>query len=94
MKHSKIRIAPILFIQTLVFTSLLSTSALAQTDSDKQSGARPFGLEIVDTVKLAASDARSADFQSNSLPVLQSTINAKLGEMSGISGVSSMALDP
>ena len=94
MKHSKIRIATILFIQTLVLTSLLSTSALAKNDSNKQSGALPFGLEIVNKVRLAGSDATSADFQAKHLPALSSAINSNLGNRGSIPGISSMALDP
>ena len=37
---------------------------------------RPFGLEIVDTVKLAGSDAASAQFQSDMLPGLAGLCDA------------------
>jgi len=44
-----------------------------------QSPARPFGLDIVDQVALAASDTESADFQANTLPSMAPLINENLG---------------
>ncbi len=73
---------------------LYSGSAVAQVESDTQARARPFGLEIADTVKLAGSDARSADFQTNYLPTFENIIDANLSERGSLSDISSMALDP
>jgi len=47
--------------------------------SPVQSPARPFGLDIVDLVALAASDTESSDFQANTLPLLAPLINENLG---------------
>ncbi|WOO42021.1 DUF4114 domain-containing protein [Rubellicoccus peritrichatus] len=70
------------------------TPLLAQVESPAQSTARPFGLDIIDTVQLAGSDAASADFQQNALPQLQSFVNENLGERQGIENLSTIALDP
>jgi hypothetical protein len=48
--------------------------------SPVQSPARPFGLDIVDRVGLAGSDAASADFLNNTLPTMQQLIDQNLGE--------------
>jgi hypothetical protein len=59
-----------------------------------QSSARPFGLSIVGPVYAAASDSRSADFQTNELPDMMKTINNNLGEYKPIANLASKALDP
>ncbi len=53
--------------------------------SPVQSPARPFGLNIVDGVGLAGSDAASADFLNNTLPDMQQMIDQNLGERVAIS---------
>ncbi|GAB4455724.1 MAG: hypothetical protein OHK0029_12270 [Armatimonadaceae bacterium] len=55
-------------------------AAFAQTDSPIQSPARPLGLNIVNKVKIAGSDAASAQFQSSSLPRLRDLARRNLGE--------------
>jgi hypothetical protein len=46
--------------------------------SPVQSPARPFGLDIVDQVALAASDTESSDFQTNTLPLMAPLIDENL----------------
>jgi hypothetical protein len=59
-----------------------------------QSPVRPFGLDIASPVYQAASDARSADFLKNTLPVLNKLLNQNLREYTSFKNVSSAALDP
>ncbi len=77
----------------LIFIAL---SAGAQVESPVQSNARPFDLDIVDTVNLAESDAQSTEFQNDVLPTFNSFINQNLGEKVALPGetVDSLALDP
>ncbi|WP_372364698.1 DUF4114 domain-containing protein [Candidatus Uabimicrobium sp. HlEnr_7] len=63
-------------------------------DSPVQSAVRPFGLDIVNPVQLAASDAKSADFQQNHLPLFQQFITANLGETAAFENASSFNVDP
>lgn len=82
--------------------SLASASVTVQADtftySPVQSTARPFGLDVVDKVGLAGSDAASADFQSNVLPSMRSLIEKYLPEKKAIGNLSNtgplVALDP
>lgn len=67
---------------------------MAQTDSPVQATSRPFGLDIVDTVKLAGSDSASANFQSNILPSVHSFVNTNLTERVAIGDSTTMMLDP
>jgi len=62
--------------------------------SPVQSAARPFGLNIAAPVMLAASDAQSAQFQTEQLPELMKVVNSNLGETRKLSDFSSKALDP
>jgi hypothetical protein len=68
------------------------------TYSPVQSLARPFGLDIVDQVGLAGSDAAAADFLNQSLPTMQRLIDQNLSERVAIRDRSQMegliALDP
>lgn len=74
---------------------LLGVATLSgQTDSRFQAAARPFGLEIVDTVKLAGSDAASAEFQANVLPSITKLVNENLGERMDFTQASNFSLDP
>ena len=66
----------------------------AGTVSPIQSTARPMGLDIVELVQLAGSDADAANFQQNVLPLLQSAVQANLGEQQAINNLSTIALDP
>jgi len=79
---------------TVLFSCVLTATSLAQTTSRVQSRSRPFGLEIVDSVKIGGSDERSADFQSNNLPYFNQLINTTLSESTAITNVETMTLDP
>jgi len=82
--------------------SLLSAYAPVQADtftySPVQSSARPFGLDVVDKVGLAGSDAASADFQTSVLPTMRSLIEQYLPETKAVGDLSQtgplIALDP
>ncbi len=63
-------------------------------DSPIQSPARPFGLEIVDTVQGLASDEKSADFQNNYLPSMREWGNLDLTAPSFTQLTSTVSLDP
>lgn len=71
-----------------------SNLTLAQSQSPIQSAARPYALDIIDTVKVAGSDASSANFQSNILPGMLEAINLNLSESSSVNDLSSISLDP
>lgn len=72
----------------------LTSSATAGTVSPIQSSARPFGLDIVNYVQLAGSDARAADFMGNALPDIRQVVNDNLGERQSIPNLNGIALDP
>lgn len=57
-----------------------SFSLTGGTIGTVQSNVRPFGLNIVDKVRLAGSDAASASFQSNERVVLRNFANTNLRE--------------
>jgi len=71
-----------------------AAAAMAQTESPVQSAARPFGLDIAVPVMLAASDAQSAQFQSETLPELMKVVTSNLGESRKLSDFASKSLDP
>ncbi len=62
-------------------------------DASVQSKARPFGLDIVGKVKVAGSDARSADFQKNIMPRVEKLIDTRLGETHSINSLEAISLD-
>ena len=66
----------------------------AQTVSPIQSAADPFGLAIVDKVRLAGSDATSTSFQKAVLPSITDLVNLNLKETVSLKNVSSQMLDP
>ncbi|MEO1857457.1 MAG: DUF4114 domain-containing protein [Rubritalea sp.] len=74
---------------------LFSTASIlhAQDVLPQQSTARPFGLDIVGPVYRAGSDADSASFQANDLPVLHSFLTTTLGELVTLDNLASSALD-
>lgn len=80
------------FIMALLL--LMASHAHTSVDSPYQSPARPFGLEIVDTVKLAGSDDASSDFQNNYLPTMSGWGNMELTAPSFTDLTSTIALDP
>lgn len=63
-------------------------------DSPVQAAARPFGLEIVDEVKLAGSDEASANFQAKVLPSITNLINVNLRETMPLKNAAGLMLDP
>lgn len=79
---------------TALLAGLAPALLQAQTESAVQSAARPFNLDIASPVYLAGSDAKSADFQSNSLPGLMNLVNENLREYQAVSDVGTKALDP
>lgn len=72
----------------------VASPAFGQTESPVQSTARPFGLDIVGPVQLAGSDERSADFQTNVLPIAEEFVNVNLNEKVPVANATSLALDP
>lgn len=68
-----------------ILLGLLPRPAAAQTDSPVQSSARPFGLQIADTVKAAGSDVASANFQANSLASIRNVMNVPVGMRNALS---------
>lgn len=83
-------------ILSFIFLLILSwySNAHSATNSPYQSSARPFGLEIVDTVKKAGSDDASKDFQSNYLPTMSEWGDLDLTAPSFTDLTSTIALDP
>ncbi len=73
---------------SVVSLALVATPVLAQTNnnltggtySSVQSSARPRGLNIVDKVRVAGSDATSTSFQKDTLPILKKFANTNLRE--------------
>jgi hypothetical protein len=82
----------------LAIAGVLTVLAVARTEagivSPIQSLSRPLGLDVAGPVQLAGSDARSADFQQNVLPIFQQTVDANLGETQSVGDLSAIALDP
>jgi len=63
-------------------------------ESDIQSAARPFGLDIVAPVYEAGSDEAAVTFQTDYLPTLNDWIDQTLGETVSLDNISSYSLDP
>lgn len=91
-KHTAIRKAN-LTLAALIYTGASLITTQAQVESTIQSRARPGGLDIVDTVNIAASDRDSYEFQNDVLPDILTTVNEKLDERAAIDD-SLLALDP
>lgn len=72
----------------------LAATSFGQTESPVQSAARPYNLDIVDTVQLAGSDEASADFQTNVLPGMLEIINSNLSEATSVQNVAAISIDP
>lgn len=91
-----------MFVLAVMACASASTPHAVQADtftySPVQSTARPFGLDVVDNVGLAGSDAASADFQANVLPTMRSLIEQYLPEKEAIGELDNtgplVALDP
>jgi hypothetical protein len=80
----------------LVLLLFLGKRGFAEEYATIQSTIRPLGLEIVDRVKLADSDAASSEFQKKVLPIFQNFINLNLGESTSLTmaDITNHALDP
>lgn len=63
-------------------------------ESPVQSPQRPYGLPIYDTVKMAASDWKSARFQRNALPQLVVAASEKFNQKNIAENFSDVVLDP
>lgn len=72
----------------------MASPAGAVTYSPIQSAARPFGLSIVDKVQVEGSDARSAAFQSQTLPTMDQWGNMDLASPSFAQLNSLVSIDP
>jgi hypothetical protein len=59
-----------------------------------QSKARPFGLDIVGPVYAAGSDTAAANFQTETLPVMQKLLQVTLGESKAFNDLGAYSLDP
>jgi len=81
-------------LKTIVMLVTLASASYGQTESPVQSPARPFGLDIVAPVMLAASDEASKQFQVEVLPSLLDLAKFNLAEYTGIKDVKSIALNP
>ncbi len=81
-------------VSAAILTVLISLSSVSAEYSPIQSPARPFGLDIVDGVQLAGSDARSSVFQSNYLPLMNQWGDMDLTSPSFTDLTSTIALDP
>ncbi|WPJ96822.1 DUF4114 domain-containing protein [Coraliomargarita algicola] len=81
-------------LKLILATSFIHQIGFAQTEADFQDSARPFGLEITGPVMEAGSDAASATFQSEDLPVLLDFANANLSEYQALSDIAAISLDP
>jgi hypothetical protein len=78
----------------VVISGALLTSAFSQTLSPVQSAARPFSLDIVEPVQIAASDQASKTFQTEVLPGMLKLSDQRLAEYKTISNFNSISLDP
>jgi len=93
IKYSKGFVA---MLSTCLFLLLIcmTPDVSAEVYSPIQSPARPFGLDIVDRVQVAGSDASSAEFQSTYLPVMEQWGDMDLTAASFTELTSTIALDP
>lgn len=73
---------------------LATVHVVSAEDSPIQVNVRPFGLEIVDTVKLAGSDTAATAFQADTLPSLRRLLRGDLVSGLSVDGTTAIALDP
>ncbi len=80
------------FMAFLIAGSILAHAALqtSGTMSPIQSPARPMGLDIVAPVMVGGSDQKSAEFKTNSLPLLEAFCQKMLPEKVNNTGVASV----
>ena len=81
-------------ILTLVAAIFLPSIAIAQIDSPIQFRRPIQGLRIVDTVKIAGSDASSSQFQASELSSFQQFINLPPGQRQTLGNSRAIAVDP
>lgn len=85
---------PLRSVSLIAFTALaFAHCSSAQERLGVQSSARPFGLDIVNTVSQASSDPASTAFFNNALPDISNYLNSRLGERVAVDD-NSMLLDP
>ena len=81
-----------------IVASLVAAALIAplhgQTESPVQSPARPFKLDIVAPVQLAASDEESRQFQTEVLPGMLKLAHQSLSEKTTLANIQSISLDP
>lgn len=82
------------FHYTAFIIGMLATSVFAQTNSPVQSPARPYNLDIVAPVQLAASDEASRKFQTDVLPGMLKLAELSLSEAKNIKNANTISLDP
>ena len=71
-----------------------ASPAWCQTQSPRQSSARPLGLNIVAPVMAAGSDANSAAFQSGVLPNVTQFVNSTVANRTALQNAGAIVLDP
>jgi Domain of unknown function (DUF4114) len=82
-----------LLLIAIASSVLFTDFASAQTLSNRQSSARPFGLQPYALVYRRATDGRSTDFQNNYLPQFQELINQHLSESAVFANTEGFKLD-
>lgn len=80
-------------VLVVLIAELAVPSVSAQTDSNVQAWARPFGLDITAPVQLAGSDEASQAFQET-LPSITQLLNTQLSENLSFNDQAAMSLDP
>jgi hypothetical protein len=81
------------YLPTLLLFCLASSS-FGQTESEFQSPARPYKLDIAAPVQLAASDESSKTFQSEVLPGMLKLAHQSLSEAKNVKNLNAISLDP
>jgi hypothetical protein len=81
------------YLPTLLLFCLASSS-FGQTESEFQSPARPYKLDIAAPVQLAASDESSKTFQSEVLPGMLKLAHQSLSEAKTVKNLNAISLDP
>jgi hypothetical protein len=76
-----------------LFAGVAALPVSAQTESNVQSWARPFGLDISAPVQLAGSDEASQAFQET-LPSITQLLNTQLSERLSFNDQMAFSLDP
>lgn len=93
-KRFQIILSLSLSLLILIFQLIFTPKAMAGRVSPIQSPARPFGLDIIDPVQMAASDRNASKFYNDYLPKIEQFINAGLNVNTPIANFSAVELDP